>query len=59
VEIFSPRKKEALPPEELLSQVHHVRESFSCSVKEAVEAVAKAQGVSQKELYRLVLKNST
>ncbi len=54
--IFSPSKKEKPSLEELVQQVHHVRESFSCSVKEAIEAVAKARGVSQKDLYRLIIR---
>jgi 16S rRNA (cytidine1402-2'-O)-methyltransferase len=54
--IILPSKKEKPSSDVLIQEVHHIRESFSCSVKEAIEAVAKAQGVSQKELYRLILR---
>ena len=54
--VFSPCKQEVPAPEELLRHVHQIRESFSCSAKEAIELVAKTYGISQKELYRLVIR---
>lgn len=53
--LFSPTKTSVPPLQDLVGQVHHIRESFSCSVKEAIEVVAKTHGVSQKELYRMIV----
>ena len=53
--VFLPSVREKPRLETLVEEISKIRESFSCSLKEAIEVVAKTYGVSQKELYRLMI----
>lgn len=53
--VFYPCVIEKPSLDELAEQVGTIRDSFCCSVKEAIEVVAKQYGVSQNELYRHLL----
>jgi 16S rRNA (cytidine1402-2'-O)-methyltransferase len=51
-----------LPPppssDELLAAVHSARDTFGCSLKEAVEVVAKHYDLSQRQLYQVCIQSS-
>lgn len=53
--VFLPCPTPPPPSDRLVAEVQTMRERFSCSVKEAIEAVSKTHHVSQRELYQLCL----